>query len=92
VSDKSRAIAASMVGAVLGALAGYVFFTEHGRWLRRRIEPALDDFSRELSQFRGTVQQAAGVASDGWKLLNEALGESGPPPPRYPTPHQTSPF
>ena len=93
MSDNSRAIAASVVGAVVGAMAGYVFFTEHGRSLRRQIEPALDDFARELSHFRGTVLTAAGVASEGWKLLNEALGESGPqPPPRYPTPHQTSPF
>jgi gas vesicle protein len=93
VSDNSRAIAASVVGAILGAVAGYLFFSEHGRRLRRQIEPVLDDFARDLSHFRGTALTAAGVASEGWKLLNEVLGESGPQPPsRYPTPHQTSPF
>ena len=90
--DNSQAIAAAVVGAVLGAAAGYLLFTEHGRSLRRQLEPALDDFTRELSQFRGTVNRAAGVASESWKLLNEALGEGAPQAPRYATSHQTSPF
>jgi hypothetical protein len=32
------------------------------------------------------------VANEGWKLLNEALGEAGQQPPRYPGTRQTSPF
>ncbi len=88
--DNSRAIAATVLGAVVGGVAGYLFFTDHGRSIRRQIEPALDDFSRELMSFRTTVQKASGVASEGWKLLNEALGESGSTP-RYPG-RQTSPF
>jgi hypothetical protein len=93
VSDNSRAITATVVGAVLGGALGYLFFTDHGRWIRRQLEPAIDDFSRELSHFRGTVNKAAGVASEGWKLLNDALGEDvRRQPPRYPTSHQTSPF
>ena len=91
VIDNSRAVVATLVGAVLGGAAGYLFFTEHGRSLRRQIEPALEDFTRELISFRGTMQKAAGVASEGWKLLNDALGE-GAQPPRYQSAHQTSPF
>jgi hypothetical protein len=64
--------------------------------LRRQIEPALEDMARELNSFRGTVQKAAGVANEGWKLLNDALGEAGSgqgrQPSRFPSPHQTSPF
>jgi gas vesicle protein len=90
--NNSRAIAATLVGAIIGGTAAYLFFTDEGRTLRRQFEPALDDFARELSSFRTTVQKAAAVANDGWKLLNEALGEAGPPPPRYSGPHQTSPF
>jgi len=69
-----------------------LFFTEQGRHMRRQIEPALEDFSRELMSFRATVQKAAGVANEGWKLLNDALGEGGGHAPRYPGAHQTSPF
>jgi hypothetical protein len=88
----NRAVAATIVGAVIGGAAGYLFFTEHGRAVRRQFEPALDDIARELHSFRATVQKAAGVANEGWKLLNEALGEGTQPPPRYPGTHQTSPF
>jgi len=87
----SRAVAASIVGAVIGGMAGYLFFTDEGRRLRRQIEPALDDFARELNSFRATVTKAAGVANEGWKLLNDAMGEGGAPP-RYPSARQSSPF
>ena len=87
--DNSRAIAATLVGAVVGGVAGYLFFTDHGRSVRRQIEPALDDFTSELMSFRTTVQKATSVASEGWKLLNEAIGDSGPA--KYPG-RQTSPF
>jgi len=72
-------------------MAGYLFFTDHGRTVRRQIEPAIDDFARELMSFRATVQKAAGVATEGWKLLNDALGESQQPN-RYTGPHQSNPF
>jgi gas vesicle protein len=90
--NNSRAVAATIVGAVIGGAAGYLFFTDHGRRLRRQIEPALDDFARELMSFRATVQKAAGVASEGWQLLNDALGEGGHQASRYANPHQSSPF
>ncbi len=88
--NNSRELTATLVGAVLGGVAGYLFFTEHGRSVRRQIEPALEDFSRELMSFRATVQKAAGVASEGWQLLNDALGETGSAP-KFPG-RQTSPF
>jgi gas vesicle protein len=88
--DNSRELAATLVGAVIGGIAGYLFFTDRGRSLRRQIEPALEDFSRELISFRATVQKATGVASEGWKLVNDALGETGPAP-KFPG-RQTSPF
>ena len=88
----SRAVMATVAGAAVGAVAGYLFFTEHGRSVRRQLEPALEDIARELNSFRHTVEKAAGVATEGWKLLNEALGDAGSQASRYPTPHQTSPF
>jgi hypothetical protein len=90
VRDKSQAIAATVVGAVLGGMAGYMFFTDNGRTMRRQLEPAIDDFSRELASFRGTLQRAMGVANEGWKVLNEALGEDGVQ--RRPGTRQTTPF
>ena len=92
MSDNSRTMAATIVGAVIGGIAGYLFFTDTGKELRRQFEPALDNISRELNSFRSTFEKAAGVATEGWKVLNEALGEGGDRMPRYSNPHQTSPF
>jgi len=85
-------VAATMVGAVLGGMAGYMFFTERGRRLRREIEPAIEEMARELVQFRGTLNKALGVANEGWKVLNEALGEGASQSARYANPHQSTPF
>jgi gas vesicle protein len=89
--NNSRVMAATVVGAVIGGMAGYLLFTDPGRALRRQIEPALDDFARELSSFRSTVVRATNAASEGWRFLNEALGDMDQPA-RYPTPQQRSPF
>ena len=91
MTHKSQAMTATIVGAVIGGAAGYLFFTAEGRGLRRQLEPALDDFARELSSMRGTARRVAGVASEGWNLLSEAIGEP-PAAGRYAPPHQTSPF
>jgi gas vesicle protein len=86
-------MAAAIVGAVVGGVAGYLFLTDDGRRLRRQLEPALEDFARELNSFRSTIAKAAGVANEGWQLLNEAMGESGQATQsRYPSARQTSPF
>ena len=92
MTDNSRAIAASVAGAMIGGVMGYLFFTARGRALRRQIEPALDDLARELANFRSTFQKASGVANEGWNLLNETLGDSQRQPLRYPNTHQSSPF
>jgi hypothetical protein len=91
VNDNSRAVAATIVGAAIGGLAGYVLFTERGRAFRRQLDPAIENFVRELNSFRLTVEKAAGGAGEGWKLLNEAM-DSGSQRSRYPAVHQTSPF
>jgi hypothetical protein len=64
-------------GAVIGALAGYFFFTDRGRQLRRQLEPALEDFAQEITRFRGDVQRALTAATEGWDL-------SGPTDDRAP--------
>ena len=91
MTDNSRVMAATIAGAMIGGLAGYLCLTNRGREVRQQIGPALDDLARELSSFRLTAQKAAGVATEGWKLLNEAM-EQGPEIRRYPNAHQTSPF
>ena len=92
MTDDSRAIVATVAGAVVGGLAGYLFFTEQGRRVRRAFEPVLDDFARELASFRGTIRRAVAVANEGWSLLNDALNDTGGGARQFPSAHQTSPF
>lgn len=75
--ENTRSVAI-VIGAAVGGLVGFLFFTEEGRRWRRSLEPALDDISYELGQFRGTLGRAAGVATEGWAFLASAFGdESG---------------
>jgi len=93
VNENSQLLAATVVGAIIGGVAGYLFFTDHGRQLRRRVEPILDEFATELSSFRVTLQKAAGVANEGWRLLNEAAGDGeGRQASRYAGARSASPF
>jgi len=57
VDDRSRVLAATVLGAVAGGALGYLYLTDSGRRLRSQIEPKLDDFMRELSSVRGTVEK-----------------------------------
>jgi flagellar motor component MotA len=92
VSDNTQTLAAAAVGAVLGGLAGYLFFTPRGRALRAQLEPALDDMMGELTQMRRTAVKASDVLGEGWKLLNQAMRDDGEQDPRWAKSGQKSPF
>ena len=77
VDDRSRVLAATMLGAVAGGALGYLYLTDSGRRLRTQIEPKLDDFMRELSSVRGTVEKARTAANEGWRSLNDIAGSGG---------------
>ena len=92
MTDTSRTLTATSVGAIIGGLAGFLFFTSRGRALRAQIDPALEQFISELNQVRGTAMKAAAAASDGWKLLNDALADGTSSSRHVTQPRQTSPF
>ena len=84
--------AATMIGAAIGGVTAYLFFTDRGRAFRRQIEPALENFVRELSSFRGTLQRTASVAAESWSVVTELLGEGSPTPARPYAGGQSAPF
>jgi gas vesicle protein len=90
MSERANTMMAAVAGAVIGAAAGFMFFTERGRALRRELEPVLDELAEELHNFRGTAVKAANVANEGWRLVNETFSGGGAP--RFADPHQTTPF
>jgi len=89
---RSNNTAVIIGGALLGAVAGYLFFSEGGREFRLRLERSIEDAVRELSSFRDTMERAAAVVNDGRRILNDAMGDKARQPMRYPNARQTSPF
>ena len=57
MSEQSRVMASAVVGALVGAVAGYLFYTERGREFRNRLEPMVDDLRHEFSRFQRTFEK-----------------------------------
>ena len=76
MDERSRVLAATMLGALAGGLWGWLYLTANGRRMRAQIEPKLDDFIRELGNVRGTVDKAKMAANEGWRSLNEITGST----------------
>ena len=74
-------MASDVVGAVVGAIAGYLFFTDTWPRAAARSSSRRSTTSRASSTISGArSSKAAGVASEGWKLLNEAHRRQPPRP------------
>lgn len=74
MDERSRVLMATLVGAVIGGVWGWLYMTESGRRVRDQIEPRIDDFMGELTRMRGTVEKARNAANEGWRSLNEMTG------------------
>ena len=71
MDDRMAVTAGALIGAVVGAAAGYLFFTSRGRTLRDRIEPAIEDLQREFKRFQGTIEQVGRMAGEGARVVQE---------------------
>ena len=64
-------VAGALIGAAVGAFAGYLFFTESGKRMRDRLEPAVDDLRREFARFQTTLEKLGEMANTGISAVNE---------------------
>ncbi|MBI2186765.1 MAG: YtxH domain-containing protein [Acidobacteria bacterium] len=71
MSEASRMCLGATIGALCGAAVAYLFFTDRGRELRDRIEPAVDDLRREFGRFQKTIEKVGDLASDGMRVMEE---------------------
>jgi hypothetical protein len=60
-----------VIGAAIGVAATYLFFTERGRLVRDRFEPAVDDLRREFGRFQKTVEKLGMMANEGMRAYHE---------------------
>jgi hypothetical protein len=77
VSEQSRVMSAAVVGAICGAAVGYLFFTDQGRAIRDRLEPAIDDLRREFTKFQATIEKFGVLANDGMRVMEEFKAARG---------------
>lgn len=71
MSEGSRVVLGATLGALCGTVVAYLFFTERGRELRDRIEPAVDDLRREFARFQKTIEKVGDLANDGMRAMEE---------------------
>lgn len=79
MTDSSRTMTATLIGAVLGAIAGFLLFTDRGRRLRRQIDHALDEVVRERDRTRRALHAVVAAVDEGGTLLGEQRVEEPPP-------------
>ena len=71
MSTQSQVTVCAVCGAIIGAAAGYLFFTPAGRQVRERIEPALDNLRHDFQRFQKTIEKVGDLANDGLRVVNE---------------------
>ena len=77
MNEQSRVMASAIVGALVGATVGYLFFTERGRVLRDRMEPSMDELRREFGRFQRTLEKVGEMASEGLRVVQEFNSRTG---------------
>lgn len=87
MSTQSQVTLCAVCGAIIGAAAGYLFYTPQGRALRDRIEPAVDEMKREFARFQGTIEKVGLLANDGLRVVNEFNQARTQSLPSSPTSH-----
>lgn len=71
MNDSRVMVAGVLVGALIGAAASYLFFTDAGKGVRDRIEPAVDDLRREFARFQKSIEKFGEMANEGLRVVNE---------------------
>lgn len=83
VDERSQVAVASLVGAGVGALLGYLYLTDSGRRVRDQIEPWFDDLIGEIRRWRNAVEKAREASNEAWRSLDELTGETVPRSARH---------
>ena len=71
MNESRMMIAGAVVGALVGAAAGYLFFTDRGKQVLNRLEPAVEDLRREFTRFQSTIEKLGEMANNGIRAVNE---------------------
>jgi hypothetical protein len=71
VNERTAIAVGATVGAFVGAFVSYLFFTERGRDVRQRMEPAVDGLRDEFARFQRTLEKVGDMATEGLRVVQE---------------------
>ena len=80
MSERSEVVGATLAGAAIGAVIGYLFFSASGRRLRGEIEPRIMEVSRDILRVRDAVATAVAAVNEGRRSFERLAGT----PDRWP--------
>ena len=71
MNERTAIAAGATIGAFVGAFVTYLFFTERGREMRQRMEPAVDSWRDEFARFQRTLEKVGDMANEGMRVVQE---------------------
>lgn len=71
MNERTAVITGAITGAAAGIAVSYLFFTDRGRAVRERIEPAIDNLRAEFARFQQTFEKVGVMAADGMRAFQE---------------------
>ena len=71
MNERTALAAGATIGAFVGAFVTYLFFTDQGRELRDRMEPAVDGLREEFARFQRTLEKVGDMANEGMRVFQE---------------------
>jgi hypothetical protein len=71
VSERTAVITGAIAGAAAGIAVTYLFFTDRGRSVRARMEPAVDNLRDEFTRLQRTFEKVGAMAADGIRAFEE---------------------
>ncbi|MGE5834222.1 MAG: YtxH domain-containing protein [Acidobacteriota bacterium] len=71
MDDRAAILTGALVGGLIGAALGYLFFTESGRRARHEFEPRMDALIAELRRARGAAARTIDAAGQSWRSVRQ---------------------
>ena len=69
MDDRAAILTGSLVGGLIGAAFGYLYFTESGRRARQEFEPRMDALIAELRRARAAAARTVDAAGQSWRSV-----------------------
>ena len=74
MDERSKVALATVLGATIGGVFGYLYLTERGRRTRDQIEPLLDEVITEIRRLSGTAEKLREAAQEGRRAVEDLMG------------------